>query len=57
MRTAENKSATHGDAAPLGVRRVVRGLLLVLLAGALYLIAVRREAILTDLASFAAWCF
>lgn len=57
MWTAEQKPAAHDASAPPVVRRAVRGLVLVLLAGALYLIAVRREAILTDLANFAAWCF
>ena len=42
--------------APPVVRRTMRALLGLLAAGALYLIAVRREAILIDLANFSAWC-
>ncbi len=57
MRTAGERPEGQKDTAPPAVRRIGRGLLLVLMAGALYLIAVRREAILTDLASIAAWCF
>ncbi len=45
------------DRAPLAVRRAAWLLLGGLLAGAGYLIAVRRDAILVDLANFAAWCF
>ena len=42
--------------APPVVRLAFRSLLGLLAAGALYLIAVRREAILIDLANFSAWC-
>lgn len=45
------------DAAPRAVRRTVSILLAALAAGALYLIAVRRDALLIDLANFTAWCF
>ena len=45
------------DRAPLALRRAARLLLALLMAGAGYLIAVRRDAILVDLANFAAWCF
>lgn len=45
------------DAAPRFVRRI-RGIMLAALgSGALYLIAVRREAMLIDLANFSTWCF
>ena len=44
-------------AAPLFVRRAFRAVIATLLCGAIYLIAVRREAILIDLANFSAWCF
>ena len=42
---------------PPALRRVFRVILGLLLTGALYLIIVRREAILIDLANFSAWCF
>ena len=45
------------DAVPRAVRRTVGLLLAALVAGALYLIALRRDAILIDLANFSAWCF
>ena len=45
------------DATPRFVRRFIGILLAVLGSGALYLIAVRREAILIDLANFSTWCF
>lgn len=46
-----------GERAPLVVRRLSKIALGILIAGAGYLIAVRRDAILVDLANFAAWCF
>ena len=42
---------------PPAIRRAGYGVLGVLTTGALYLVAVRRDAILTDLANFTAWCF
>ena len=39
------------------VRRLVRALVIGLSLGALYLIAVRHEAILVDLSAMTAWCF
>lgn len=45
------------EAPPPALRRAGRIALALVLLGAVYLIAVRREAILTDLANFAAWCF
>ena len=47
---------SHEAGAPPVVRLAFRSLLGLLAAGALYLIAVRREAILIDLANFSAWC-
>ena len=58
-RAVESEVRPDGDQdrAPAGVRRAVGLVLAGLLAGAGYLIAVRRDAILVDLANFAAWCF
>ena len=42
---------------PGGVRRALFAVLGLLLAGALYLIAVRGEALLLDLAALRAFCF
>ena len=50
-------AALDGAQAPRVLRRTFRVLLGLLASGALYLIAVRREAILIDLANFSAWCF
>lgn len=50
-------TADAREAAPPALRRAGRIALALLLLGAAYLIAVRREAILTDLATLAAWCF
>ncbi len=58
----ETASPADGGREPVGVRAppVVRNAaritLALMLAGAGYLIAVRRDAILVDLANFAAWC-
>lgn len=55
---ASNDSAGLGDAkAPPAIRLAYRIALGLLAAGALYLIAVRHEAILIDLANFSTWCF
>ena len=48
---------SEGAGAPAVVRRGFRVVLGLLVAGALYLIVVRHEAILIDLANFSAWCF
>lgn len=51
---------THlARSAPSGVRLAIVGALAALLAGAVYLIAVRGEALLLDLSSLASrvWCF
>ena len=42
---------------PGGVRRVLFAVLGLLLAGALYLVAVRGEALLLDLTALRAFCF
>ncbi|MEZ5850330.1 MAG: hypothetical protein R3D68_06740 [Hyphomicrobiaceae bacterium] len=42
---------------PPRVRRIVLGVAGLIASGALYLIAVRYEAILTDLSGLTAWCF
>jgi hypothetical protein len=42
---------------PGGVRRVLSAVLGLLLAGALYLVAVRGEALLLDLSALRAFCF
>jgi hypothetical protein len=42
---------------PRGVRRALFGALGLLLAGALYLVAVRGEALLLDLSALRAFCF
>ena len=52
-----DRFATADAQAPPIVRRIALIALTVLTAGALYLVAVRRDAILTDLANFTAWCF
>jgi hypothetical protein len=62
MRTMATRSdigepATGRQLLPGGVRRVLFVALGVLLAGALYLVAVRGEALLVDLAALRAWCF
>ena len=54
-RRGEHEDA--GDRAPAPLRRLGFVALALLMSGALYLIAVRREAIVADLAAFAAWCF
>ena len=53
------KAASRIDAAeaPRGFRWGLRIALVLLGSGALYLIAVRHEAILIDLANLTAWCF
>ena len=48
-RTGETGPARH--AMPAGVRRALFGAVALLLAGALYLIAVRGEALLADLSA------
>ena len=53
-----NEAMEPGNAkAPPAVRLAFRAALGLLAAGAFYLIAVRHEAILIDLANFTAWCF
>ena len=42
---------------PAGVRRAVFAVLGLALAGALYLVAVRGQALLLDLAALSAYCF
>ena len=42
---------------PAGVRRALFSALGIVLAGALYLVAVRGEALLLDLAALRAFCF
>ncbi len=42
---------------PRGVRRALFAVLGIVLAGALYLVAVRGEALLLDLAALRAFCF
>lgn len=51
--------ARHPEALrmPPGVRWPLAGLLLLAIAGGLYLIAVRGEALLLDLSRLAAYCF
>jgi hypothetical protein len=55
--SSDGKAAAEQRAPPRGARALIIGGLAVLLAGALYLIAVRGEALLLDLAAIAAWCF
>jgi hypothetical protein len=43
-------------AATAGARLSARVLVILLLLGAVYLIAVRHEAIIADLSALAAWC-
>lgn len=50
IETNETSSARH--AMPAGVRRALFALVGLVLAGALYLIAVRGEALLADLSAF-----
>jgi hypothetical protein len=52
-------TAGRGDSPPRMTRNLGIGLLVVLLAGAGYLIAVRGEAIVVDLATLGSriWCF
>lgn len=57
MPDAKPIASSQSDTAPPLLRRIGKGVLALLLLSALYLIAVRREAILTDLANLAAWCF
>lgn len=57
MFETKRTASTDPILAPSGVRRIGRAVLVVLLAGAIYLIAVRRDAILIDIANLAAWCF
>jgi len=57
IRTGESSSARHEM--PAGVRRALFAALGIVLAGALYLIAVRGEALLADLSAFSQriFCF
>ena len=50
-------TAASDPATPRRVGRLVRALVIALSLGALYLIAVRHEAILVDLSAMTAWCF
>ena len=50
VRTGETEQARH--AMPTGVRRALLAALGLVLTGALYLIAVRGEALLADLSAF-----
>ena len=60
MDAGRNTAIDRGDAtgaAPRRLVRLARVALGLLLAGAVYLIWVRGEAIMADLAGLAAWCF
>ena len=59
MSTATPNHSAHGIGVPRMVRRVGLGVLGVLLASAAYLIMVRGEALVVDLATLGAriWCF
>ena len=57
MAETDNQPIAEGSEAPPVLHRAMRVLLGALAGGALYLIAVRREAILIDLANVSAWCF
>jgi hypothetical protein len=62
MRTMATRSdigehATGRQLLPARVRRALFAALGLLLVGALYLVAVRGEALLVDLAALRAWCF
>jgi hypothetical protein len=56
-RSEIGERATGRQLLPPAVRRALFAVLGVLLAGALYLVAVRGEALLLDLAALRAFCF